>query len=294
MGRPDIVKMSLKLRVGGVPEHFNAPWNIAKEKGAFAGVGIDLEYTDFPGGTGAMTKALNDNTLDIAILLTEGCVKDIATGGAHKIVAVYVQSSLCWGIHTGSGQNDIQSTSDLDGKIWAVSRMTSGSHLMAVVLAKQQGWDYTQLKYEIVGDLKGAQESLSAGKSNGFLWEKFTTKPLVDSGVFRRVGEVPTPWPCFVIAVRNDVIEQHAGKIKEMLAVIQATCKDFRSNPDTPAYVAEKYGQKPEDAAEWFKTVEWNYGSPVDPAMLQMVGDTLVDLKVIDKTPPSQILIASL
>jgi hypothetical protein len=26
----------------------------------------------------------------------------------------------------------------------------------------------------------------------------------------------------------------------------------------------------------------------------QMVGDTLVDLKVIDKTPPSQILIASL
>ena len=182
--------MTIKLRVGGVPEHFNAPWYIAKEKGAFSAVGIDLEYTDYPGGTGAMTKALNDNTLDIAILLTEGCVKDIATGGAHKIVAVYVQSSLCWGVHTGAGQSDIQSVADLDGKIWAVSRMTSGSHLMAVVLAKQQGWDYTQLKYEIVGDLKGAQASLGQSKSNGFLWEKFTTKPLVDSGDFRRVGEV--------------------------------------------------------------------------------------------------------
>ena len=34
------------------------------------------------------------------------------------------------------------------------------------------------------------QESLEGGKANGFLWEKFTTKPLVDSGVFRRVGEV--------------------------------------------------------------------------------------------------------
>jgi len=167
------------------------PWYIAKEKGAFAAAGIDLDYTDYPGGTGAMTKALNENELDVALLLTEGCVKDIACGGSHKIVAVYVQSSLCWGVHTGAGQSDIQATGDLDGKVWAVSRMTSGSHLMAVVLAKQQGWDYTQLKYEIVGNLDGAQEALGSGKANGFLWEKFTTKPLVDSGAFRRVGTRP-------------------------------------------------------------------------------------------------------
>ena len=51
------------------------PWYIAKEKGAFAAAGIDLEYTDYPGGTGAMTKALNENALDVAVLLTEGCVK---------------------------------------------------------------------------------------------------------------------------------------------------------------------------------------------------------------------------
>ena len=71
------------------------PWYIAKQKGAFAAAGIELEYTDYPGGTGAMTKALNDNALDVAILLTEGCVKDIATGGAHKIVAVTKPVCLC-------------------------------------------------------------------------------------------------------------------------------------------------------------------------------------------------------
>ena len=38
----------------------------------------------------------------------------------------------------------------------------------------------------------------------------------------------------------------------------------------TPAYVAEKYGQQVEDAAEWFKTVDWNYGDQLDPAMLQV------------------------
>ena len=283
--------MALRLRVGGVPEHFNAPWHLAKQKGAFLAAGIELEYVDYPGGTGAMTKALGDNSLDAAVLLTEGCVKDIATGGGHKIVAVYVHSSLCWGVHTGAAQSAIQSMSDLDGKVWAVSRMTSGSHLMAVVLAKQQGWDHTQLQYEIVNHLQGAQEALTAGTSNGFLWEKFTTKPLVDSGVFRRVGEVPTPWPCFVITVRNDVLVQHGEKIKDLLAVIQGECKAFKADPDAPTYIAKTYGQKPEDAAEWFSTVEWNYGTPMDPTMLQLVGDTLVDLRVIEKTPPSEDLV---
>ena len=162
---------------------------------------------------------------------------------------------------------------------------------MAVVLAKQQGWDHTQLQYEIVNHLQGAQEALTAGTSNGFLWEKFTTKPLVDSGVFRRVGEVPTPWPCFVITVRNDVLVQHGEKIKDLLAVIQGECKAFKADPDAPTYIAKTYGQKPEDAAEWFSTVEWNYGTPMDPTMLQLVGDTLVDLRVIEKTPPSEDLV---
>ena len=77
------------------------------------------------------TKALNDGTTDIAVLLTEGIVKDIATGGSSKIVGIYVQSPLCWGIHTGAQQEDITDVASLKGKVWAVSRMTSGSHLMA-------------------------------------------------------------------------------------------------------------------------------------------------------------------
>ncbi|KAJ1467296.1 hypothetical protein T484DRAFT_1859277 [Baffinella frigidus] len=67
-----------KLRIAGVPEHFNTPWHIAKEKGLFAAAGVDVEWTDYPGGTGAMTKALNDNEVDVALLLTEGAAKDIA------------------------------------------------------------------------------------------------------------------------------------------------------------------------------------------------------------------------
>ena len=41
--------MAIRLRVGGVPEHFNAPWHLAKQKGAFLAAGIELEYVDYPG-----------------------------------------------------------------------------------------------------------------------------------------------------------------------------------------------------------------------------------------------------
>jgi hypothetical protein len=41
------------------------------------------------------------------------------------------------------------------------------------------------------------------------------TKPLVDKGIFRRIGIVP-PWPCFVIAVRDEILEKYPEAIKNL------------------------------------------------------------------------------
>jgi hypothetical protein len=42
---------------------------------------------------------LRDGETDIAVILTEGIVKDIVAGNPSKIVQVYVESPLIWGIH---------------------------------------------------------------------------------------------------------------------------------------------------------------------------------------------------
>eukprot|EP00292_Cryptomonas_paramecium_P013533 CAMPEP_0113663460 /NCGR_PEP_ID=MMETSP0038_2-20120614/1153_1 /TAXON_ID=2898 /ORGANISM="Cryptomonas paramecium" /LENGTH=220 /DNA_ID=CAMNT_0000578487 /DNA_START=22 /DNA_END=680 /DNA_ORIENTATION=+ /assembly_acc=CAM_ASM_000170 len=213
------------IRVGGVPEHFNLPWHIAKGKGLFEAKGLNMTWKDYPGGTGAMIKDLNEGSLDVAVLLTEGIVKDISSGGDSQLVAVYVQSPLVWAILTGSGQS-IEKVEDLDNKIWAISRMGSGSHLMAVLLAEQQGWNKENLRFEIVNNLEGAREALrekpeAPARANGFLWEKFMTKPLVDQGEFRRVGEIPTPWPCFVVAVRRPFLAQHSEAVRDLLDALR-------------------------------------------------------------------------
>jgi hypothetical protein len=66
----------------------------------FENQNIDLEWTDVPEGTGKMCQMLTWRN-DIAVILTEGIVKIIAAG-ASKIVQVYVESPLIWGIHVAA------------------------------------------------------------------------------------------------------------------------------------------------------------------------------------------------
>ena len=86
------------------------------------------------------------------------------------------------------------------------------------------------MKFEIVGNLTGAREALKNGTAEAFMWEKFTTKPIVDAGEFKRVGESYTPWPCFVIAGREEVLNQSPEAVETLLRVIQEACRTFRAN----------------------------------------------------------------
>lgn len=84
------------LRVAGVPEHFNLPWHLADEEGAFESAGIDLQWIDVPEGTGKMCQMLREDETDMAVILTEGIIKDICDGNPSSIVQTYVESPLSW------------------------------------------------------------------------------------------------------------------------------------------------------------------------------------------------------
>ncbi|PSR52935.1 ABC transporter substrate-binding protein [Adhaeribacter arboris] len=271
------------LRIGGVPEHFNIPWHQAIEQGLFQAENIHLTWTDYPGGTGAMAKDLRSGELDLAVLLTEGIVADIANGNESKIVQVYVESPLIWGIHVPANSS-YQTPADLRGKRYAVSRMGSGSHLMAFVDATQRGWDPQAQELVLVGNLEGARQAFKNHEADAFMWEKFMTKPLVDSGEFRRVGETLTPWPCFVIAARNEILQNQQPAIQKILTIINHTSQKFMTNPQSVNVVVEKFHLLPEDAVAWFKSTRWSIGEPMSEDMLQTVITTLQELKVINKT----------
>lgn len=268
-----------KVKIIGVPEHFNFPWHLAIEEGAFEERGIELEWTDIPEGTGRMCKMLESGETDLAIVLTEGLVKSITEGNPSKIVQEYIASPLQWGIHVGT-ESSYKQISDLKNTKTAISRFGSGSHLMAFVNAQNESWDTTNLNFEVINNLNGAVEALTNGKADYFMWEHFTTKPLVDNGTFRRLGDCPTPWPCFMVAATDKFIAQNESVLRHVLEVINLYTSEFKRIPSIDRTLANRYEQELEDIQEWLSITRWSQ-IQLNPQVLDKVQDTLIDLKLI-------------
>jgi ABC-type nitrate/sulfonate/bicarbonate transport system substrate-binding protein len=270
-----------QIKIVGVPEHFNLPWQLCIENGEFEKEDIDLQWTNIPEGTGKMCQMLRDGTADIAVILTEGIVKDIVAGNPSSVVQVYVETPLIWGIHVAANSK-YKTLADIENTKAAISRLGSGSQLMAYVNADNQGWNTDSLQFEIVNTIDGAVEALTNGTADYFMWERFMTKPLIDKGVFRRITDCPTPWPCFVIAVRNSVLENEYETIVKILKIINITTKEFKKIPSIDKTLAENFHQKIEDIQEWLSLTEWSQ-KPLTEKVLNNVQNQLFDLKIIDK-----------
>ena len=275
------MKTLQKICVGGVPEHFNLPWHNALADDAFKEIGLDVEFKKCPGGTGEMTSLMKSGDLDAALLLFEGAVTNILRDNPNRIVKVYVQSPLIWGIDV-SANSSINAVEEIQDKVYAISRAGSGSHLIAIVDAAERDWPIDDIKFSKVGNLTGAREKLANGKVDVFLWEKFTTQPLVDSGEFRRVGERVVPWPAFVVAARQDVIASHGAKLRQMLEIVDRYSNDFKNNANATEIVTEKFGIKKSDSEQWFAHVQWHPGFQCPDETISTIVRYLSEVKIID------------
>lgn len=271
-----------KIRIGGVPEHFNLPIHLAIEDGQFEARGLDVEWTTFRGGTGQMTKALREDEIDVCILLTEGIISDIIKGNPSRIISVYVNTPLIWGIHTGV-DNPLNSYEGIFDKKYAISRFGSGSHLMAIVDANSQGKTLDKSQFEVIKNLDGALDSLSKNDSDVFYWEKYTTKPYVDNGQLKRVGEYVTPWPCFVVAATEKVLKEQPENIIRMLRTIHDSVDNFMENETSIHMVSKRYEQEIEDVERWYYSTEWAMHGWINDKMIKNVIYHLKLAGIVDK-----------
>lgn len=258
------------IRLGGVPEHFNLPVHLANEHNQFTKRGVDLQWSTFKGGTGQMIKAMEDGEVDCCILLTEGIIKAIAAGSPLKIISEYVTTPLIWGVHTGA-ENPLDNYKKIFDKKIAISRFGSGSHLMSIVDANSKEKEIDPAQFVVIKNLDGALESLKKQETDVFYWEKYTTKPYVDSGQLRRIGEFLTPWPCFVVAATDDIIEREPDSIIRMLRTIHDSCDQFMQNENAIDLVSERYQLQRKDVARWFHSTEWAIHGWVRDKMIKSV-----------------------
>ncbi|HEX2617426.1 MAG TPA: ABC transporter substrate-binding protein [Flavobacteriales bacterium] len=281
------------LRVAGVPEHFNLPWQLALEHNAFAQAGVEVQWITVPEGTGRMCRMLRDGEVDMAVLVTEGAVRDILQDGPYRIVSGYVDSALTWGVHVGA-HVDLHTPAELPHVPFAISRPNSGSHLVAMAYAQSQGWTPGADDLVVVNDLNGALAQMANGERLVFLWEKFTTSAQVKKGLLRRVDEYRSPWPCFVVVARNTVLERRPADVRTALRVVQEEGRALVRRKRAPELVAERCGMTLDDARAWFRTVRWNSTGAVDTKALLAVAAKLHAVGMLADLPEEEELLARL
>lgn len=273
------------IKMGGVPEYFNHPIQRAIEKSLFKDHDIELQWVNVPEGTGKMAQLLKDGALDLAVILTEGMIRSIALGNTARIIHTFVESPLIWGIHVAN-DSPIQEIKEVLTPSFAVSRMGSGSHVMATVLAADQGWDFDKLRYNIVDNLEGARISLKQSESDLFLWEKYTTNFLVQSNEFRRIAELPTPWPCFVVASSEMMLNNHQPELRVILEIILQEIKLMTSEENLAKEIASKYKLDIDLVNGFMPNTKWAQSIKLPVESSSVIQDTLEELQLIPKNCP--------
>ena len=135
---------------------------------------------------------------------------------------------------------------------------------------------------KIVNTIEGAVEALTNEKADYFMWERYMTKPLVDKGIFRRLGDCLTPWPSFVIVATDDLIEKQPEIIERVLKIINVKTSGFKESSNIKETLANRFRQKKEDIEQWISRTEWSQ-EPITEEVLNNIQNQLLELAIIDK-----------
>ncbi|ODV80274.1 uncharacterized protein CANTADRAFT_21514 [Suhomyces tanzawaensis NRRL Y-17324] len=255
----------MSLRVAYIPEHFSTPLFFAIQQKYFS---FNIELTPVIEGSGRLINLLNANEVDIAIGLTEAFVADIAKGNepSYKLVDTYVESPLCWAISTGFNRENLTSASQLEGKTIGVSRIGSGSYVMSFVLAHDLKFQKPFAGYPTLSNFKNLRDSVNLKyteepekNSDAFMWEHFTSKKYYDNNEIKKIGEIYTPWPSWVINSNAQLLESKPEMIKEFVAGLNKGIEYFNNNHEEAIeFISNNLDYSAEDAREWIKTVKFN------------------------------------
>jgi sulfonate transport system substrate-binding protein len=219
--------------------------------------------------------------------LTEAAVAAIANRGGFRILGLYTETPLLWGIHVPAA-SALSVESDIRGTRYAISRRGSGSHLMSYAHARAKAWPTERLDFVTVGSLDGAVTAFERGDASVFFWEKFMTQPLVDAGAFRRVGEYAAPWPAFVVCVADHAWREHRESIEELVHAALAEAQEFHSSGDAAQTIAARFALTLQAAQAWLGITRWSDRLHVEHDIVDGVARVLSEVDLIENRPNIQ------
>ena len=245
-----------------------------------------------------MVEAFHRDNIDVGIGLTESWVAGMARDHARSpmaskkewqrfhIASTYVESPLRWALSTGGKRTDINNIQDLRHKNVGVSRIgrfvtrrplscsregeltikNSGSHIMSMVLADQHRWfdpsGSPPFQIVICGPFAELRDAVTRSSADFFMWEHYTTKKFWDTGELKRIGEIPTPWNGWHIAVRGSTPDPRVQEI--LYPSLQKGLEWFKNEKEeVMEMLTGEMGYERPDAESWYQEVVYpgSFGS---------------------------------
>ena len=135
----------LCLRVG--------PFHIALHRNLFHKAGVDVRWTDIKAGTGALITAAKSNRTRRQSWHSPRDSSQTSSLGSTAAPHIGLRrvAAGVGDLVRAARRSGVNSVEDLKHQTIAVSRFTSGSHLMTCVLAAQRGWRQDDVKYVVKG-----------------------------------------------------------------------------------------------------------------------------------------------
>jgi ABC-type nitrate/sulfonate/bicarbonate transport system substrate-binding protein len=240
----ELEKLRMQFGSLAVPA-FAAPF-VAKESGAYARAGLDVEVL-----TGRLSQdtvnAVLAGTTDIGFVLGVNQILTVDKG--QKVVAVgNFYGRNAFGL-IASKESGVKTLADLEGKRVLLPAASYEALLRALIA--DQGGNPEKVEYVTIPQ-PAAMLTAYAGKRGDAV---VTVIPFARSGVeesrpstyipFANVGD---PEPLYVFITRPDILEKKKDAIRKFLAVTYATMGQINTAPDTmvDAFVKSVPGAKPD------------------------------------------------
>ena len=222
-----------KIKIGWVYAMANAPIIIAKEKGYFKDMGVDVEIISFTSGP-IVHQALAAGELDMAYIGSPPVYHWFSRGLESRILAKVNYGQAAVIVRKDSGINDMQG---LKGKKMAGVRKGSGMDVLlrGYVLgesAKLSPDNDVQIVPMPSGNMGPSVESKVV--DGAFIWEPFTSQFELkgESKVIFDMNKAVPKYPWYIVMAMPDALKNKKAEITKVLQAHKRAVEFLNSSPD--------------------------------------------------------------
>lgn len=234
------------VRIGfAVPYDVNvSPAYAAEKLGYFKDAGLDVELSNFRGGSAAQ-EALTAGATDIITYFAAGVGLAVSKGAKEKMVATATANSIGWHVLV-TAKSPYHSMKDLDGKTVGISTKGSTSDMFALWAADNAG---VKIRTVPLGG-GGLLPALKSEQVDSILFSAVVTLRATMSGEARAIvdfGENMIPTVPDVYTASQAMIDNRPEELRKTLAAIYKALAYMRENRAWTVAFLKTYAQADSD-----------------------------------------------